>query len=146
MKSHVEFRSSEFPPYDCEEEQINPGRFGKRVAEFLAKGLAEAGFSIGDLVAEDWGWIVPIENPGFRLWVGCGNYDEYPDGFLCFIEPHTPVIRKLFRKIDVSERVGALRDAIDRLLTSHPGIQSVKWWTHDEFNNPGAGEQDVGGD
>ncbi len=33
MKTQVEFRSSKFPPYDGEHEQINPGLWGKRLAE-----------------------------------------------------------------------------------------------------------------
>ncbi len=138
MRTHVEFRSSKFPAYEDEQYEVNPGCFGKRVAEFLAAGLTQDGFGIGDVIAEDWGWVVPVENPGFRLWIGCGNYDEYPDGdgFLCFIEPHTPFIRRLFRKIDTTERVGALRGAIDSILTSDPEISGIKWWTYDQFNNP----------
>ena len=93
MKTHVEFRSAAFPPYEGEEDEINPGRYGKRVAEFLIRGLKQKGFQPSEPVAEDWGWVVPIQNDAFRLWIGCGNYDEYPDGFLCFIEPHQPTIR-----------------------------------------------------
>jgi hypothetical protein len=44
MKTHVEFRSDKFPPYEGEEDEINPGRYGKRVAEFLVRGLEERGF------------------------------------------------------------------------------------------------------
>ena len=87
MKTHVQFRSDAFPPYDGEEDEINPGRYGKRVAEFLVRGLKDKGFEPLDPVAEDWGWVVPIKNDGFNLWIGCGNYDEYPDdGFVCFID------------------------------------------------------------
>jgi hypothetical protein len=52
---------------------------------------------------EDWGCCIPIENDASSLWVGCGNYDEYPGGFLCFIEPSKATVRKPFRKIDTSE-------------------------------------------
>jgi len=38
-----EFGSSKFPPYDGEEEQINPGLWGKRLAEYLVQKLAERG-------------------------------------------------------------------------------------------------------
>jgi hypothetical protein len=138
MKTHVEFRSTKFPPYDGEEDEINPGRFGKRVAAFLANGLTREGFKIDELIAEDWGWVIPIVNPDFRLWIGCGNYDEYSDGdgFLCFIEPHKPVIWKFFRKIQTEERIDALRIAMDKVLSSESGITDVKWWSHDEFNKP----------
>jgi hypothetical protein len=74
------------------------------------------------------------------LWIGCGNYEEYPDGFLCFIEPHKPTIRKFLRKIDTSARVGALREAIDQLLSTNPGIRDKRWWTFDEFNRPGSSQ------
>jgi hypothetical protein len=34
IRTHVEFRSNKFPPYEGEEEQINPGLWGKRLAEY----------------------------------------------------------------------------------------------------------------
>ena len=39
----VEFRSSKFPPYEGEEELINPGHWGKRLAEYLVQKLSEKG-------------------------------------------------------------------------------------------------------
>ena len=99
MLSHVELRSNAFPAYESEAEEINPGRFGKRLAEFLIEGLKKRGQPVGDLIAEDWGWEIPIENAEFRLWVGVGNHEEYPDGFMCFIEPHKEYVRKFFKKI-----------------------------------------------
>ncbi len=41
MKTHVEFRSAKFPAYDGEEDEVNPGRWGKRLAEYLAMKLRE---------------------------------------------------------------------------------------------------------
>jgi hypothetical protein len=137
MESHVEFRSSAFPPYDGEEAAINPGRWGKRLAEFLAAGLQGRGFVIRDLIAEDWGWVIPIENPSFPLWIGCGNYDEYPDdGFFCFIEPHKPTIRRWFRKVDTIEQVTALRAAMNKVLGAEPSTRGLRWWTYEDVNNP----------
>ena len=98
MKTHVEFRSDRFPRLDEEQYEVNPGRYGKRLAEFLQRGLIAKGFEAGDPAAEDWGWIVPIRIDALRMYIGCGNYDAYPDdGFLCFIEPHTPTVWKWFR-------------------------------------------------
>jgi hypothetical protein len=139
MKTHVEFRSDGFPPYEGEEDEINPGCYGKRLAEFLFRGLTGEGFEPLEPVAEDWGCVVSIKTDGFKLWVGCGHYAEYPDGFLCFIEPHRPVIRRFpyLRKIDITERVKALQIAIDQLLSSEPGIRDKRWWTYEEFSLPG---------
>ena len=135
MLSHVEFSSSAFPAYENEEEEVNPGRYGKRAAEYIANTLREKGEPVEDIFAEDWGWTVPINNPEFRLWIGVGNYEEYEDGFLCFIEPHTPYLRKWFRKITTEERIGNLRQTLDAVLQENGEIRNIKWWTHDEFNN-----------
>jgi hypothetical protein len=138
MKTHVEFRSDEFPPYEGEEVEINPGRYGKRVAEFLVRGLKTNGFEPLEPIAEDWGWVVPIRNDGFKIWIGCGNYGEYDDGFPCFIEPHRRTIRRfLFLwKVDTSETITSLQEAIDELLLANPGIRDKRWWTYEEFNLP----------
>jgi hypothetical protein len=44
MKTHLEFTSTEFPAYPGEDKEINPGIFGKRLAEFLAGNLPSHGF------------------------------------------------------------------------------------------------------
>ena len=138
MLTYVEFKSVAFPPYDGESEEINPGRFGKRLAEYLSAELSRRGEDVGKLVTQDWGWVVPIENAGFDLWIGVGNYQEYPDGFLCFIEPHTDHVRKFFKRIPTRERIDALQRNLADSLRAHPGIRDVRWSTHEEFNRAGA--------
>jgi hypothetical protein len=136
MLTHVEFRSDRFPALEREEKLVNPGLWGKRLADFLRDGLRGEGFETGEPVAEDWGWLVPVLSERFRLWIGCGHYQEYPDGFLCFIEPHKPFVRKFLMKVDTRERIAALQHAIDRVLTEDAGIRAKRWWTYEEFNNP----------
>jgi hypothetical protein len=138
MLTHVEFVSTAFPPYDGESEQINPGRFGRRLGEYLASQLNERGIAVGAPVAEDWGWLLPIENEEFELWIGVGNYEEYSDGFLCFIEPHTEYVRKLWRKVRTRERVEAVQKQIDQALRAHPDVRDVKWWTYEDFHRSSA--------
>lgn len=138
MLTNGEFVSKLFPPYDDEDKQVGPGRYGRRLAEFLAQGLESRGFHPQPLIAEDWGWMIRIDNEGFDLWVGCGNYDEYDDGFLCFIEPHKERLSKFlfFGSIDTTVAVSALQNAINEILTSEFGVSVVKWSTYEEFNNP----------
>jgi hypothetical protein len=135
MQTHVEFRSDRFPPYDGEEEQVNPDLWGKRLAEFLRDGLREEGFEAQEPIPEDWGWMLPIVNERFRLWIGCGHYQEYPDGFLCFIEPHKPSVRRFFKRIDTRETVAALQRAMDKILAEDAGIRAKQWWSYEEFNH-----------
>jgi len=105
METHVEFRSDKFPPFEGEEKLVNPDLWGKRLADFLREGLRKQGFETDEPIAEDWGWVVPVVNKSFRLWIGCGHYQEYEDGFLCFIEPHKPFVWRFFKRVNARERV-----------------------------------------
>jgi hypothetical protein len=127
METQVGFRSSKFPPYEGEEQQINPGLWGRRLAEYLVQKLAERGIETDGMVAEDWGWYVPLRNEGFRLALCCGHQDGGDDEFLCFTDPARPVVRKFFRKIDATPQLTRLTKALREILDSDPEIRDVVW-------------------
>jgi len=127
MKTQVEFRSSKFPAYEGEEEQINPGLWGKRLAEFLVEKLAEQGIATEEMSAEDWGWYVPVRNEGFRLAICCGHQDGDDDEFLCFTDPSKPIVKKFFKKIDATAELTRLTEALQQILASDPDIKDVVW-------------------
>lgn len=127
MKTQVEFRSSKFPPYEDEEEQINPGLWGKRLAEYLVQKLAEKGIATEEMIAEDWGWYVPVRNEEFRLAICCGHQDGDDNEFLCFTDPSTPIIKKFFKKIDATAQLTRLTEALQQILASDPEITDVAW-------------------
>jgi hypothetical protein len=132
MKTHVEFRSTAFPPLESEEDEINPGRWGRRLAEYLKAEFEAEGVQTEEIYCEDWGVALPIKNAEFPLWIGCGNYEEYEDGFLCFIEPSKPFIRRLFRKIETATRVGEISVILDKILQKNPEVAEVRWWDENE--------------
>jgi len=134
MLTHVAFRSEMFPPDDDEAELLNPGIHGRRLANFLARGLRAQGFVCGLPQPEEWGWRIPIRNDTFALWIGCGNDPDETEGYRCFIEPHMPVIRKLFARIDARPRVDALQKALDTILSVRPLIGDKRWRTHPDFD------------
>ncbi len=127
MKTQVEFRSSKFPPYDGEEEEINPGLWGKRLTEYLARELAGHGIETEEMAIEDWGCYLPIRNDGFRLALCCGHQDGDDDQFLVFTEPSKPKVRKLFRTIDATQQLTRLIDAVRTILEADPEIREIIW-------------------
>ncbi len=136
MRTHAEFYSDRFPPYPGEEDEINPGCWGKRLAEFIYEGLKNRGFDVIEPAAEDWGWMVEIRNDEFPIWIGCGNLDGEDDGYLCFIEPSTPFIRKfLFKKISTEADVEKVQAALNSILSSEPSIKDIRWSTRKEFGS-----------
>jgi hypothetical protein len=127
MKTQVTFRSNKFPPYEGEEEQINPGLWGKRLAEYLVQKLTAVGIQTEEIIAEDWGWYIPVKNEGFTLAICCGHQNGDDDEFLCFTESSTPIIKKLFKKIDGSAQLGRLVGALEKILSSDPEIKDATW-------------------
>jgi hypothetical protein len=127
MKTQVDFRSSKFPPYEGEEEEINPGLWGKRLAEYLVEKFAELGIQTEDIIPEDWGWYIPVQNEGFDLAICCGHQSGDDDEFLCFTEPSKPIVKKLFRKIDATAQLEKLTAALENILSSDPDIHEIVW-------------------
>jgi hypothetical protein len=127
MNTQVTFRSSKFPPYEGEEEEINPGIWGKRLAEYFAEKLKGTGVEAEEIIGEDWGWYIPIKNEGFRLAICCGHQDGDEDEFLCFTDPATPIVKKLFRKTDATEQLSRLVAVMTKILASDPEIRNVHW-------------------
>ena len=119
MKTRATFRSNKFPPYDGEEEQINPGLWGKRLVEYLVQRLSEKGIQTEEIVAEDWGWYIPVKNDTIKIAVCCGHQNGEDDEFLCFTEPSTPVVKRLFKKIDASGPLTQLTEALQQILAPH---------------------------
>ncbi len=127
MKTQVSFRSGKFPPYNGEEEQINPGLWGRRLAEYLVSRLAAMGVTTGEIAPEDWGYYIPIANEGARLALCCGHQYGDDDEFLCFTDPSTPIVKKLFRRIDVTADLTRLVSVLEEILASDPDITDVSW-------------------
>ena len=125
MKTHFEFRSAKFPAYDGEEDEINPGVWGRRLAEYLVEKLLAAGIETEAPIAEDWGWYVPVRNDRFRLAICCGHQSGDDDEFLCFTDPSTSQVRKGFKKIDVTAELTRLTEAIHQILSTDPDIDSL---------------------
>ena len=127
MKTQVDFQSSKFPPYEGEEEQINPGIWGRRLTEYLAARLAERGIETGEMAIEDWGCYLPIRNERFRLALCCGHQRGDDEEFMVFTDPGTPKIRKLFRTIDGTAEMTRLLGALRHVLESDPDIHAIVW-------------------
>lgn len=127
MKTQVEFRSAKFPPYDGEEEEINPGLWGKRLTEYLAEKLASRGVETGPIIMEDWGCYLPITNAGVPLALCCGHQDGGDDQFVVFTDPATPVVKKLFRKLDITPELSRLLESLQEILASDPDIREIVW-------------------
>lgn len=69
----IHVRSSRFAIEPGEDDETNPGIFGRAFAQWLAKHLPPLGWHVKGCIAEDFGRLVEVEDPKFRLFVACAN-------------------------------------------------------------------------
>ena len=108
------------------------GAHGESVARLLADQLPQHGYEIVEVASEDWGWRVELKNQTFPLWIGCGHYEEYSDGHMCFIEPSKAYVRRWLNRVATSDVTEPLATAIERVLGASAQVSGVRWWTEAE--------------
>jgi hypothetical protein len=126
MRSHLEFRSGAL----CDPH--GTALRGELLARQLVIGLPAQGYRIRKVVAEDWGWCVALDNPGFALWIGCGALAAYDDGHLCFIQPSKPRVWSWLGRVDASESVERLASALESCILRSGVAHHLRWWSEDE--------------
>ena len=72
------FKSDLFEIREGEDGEVNPGIYGKNLANWLCGKFNALGYD-AELIPEDWGWCVMCYSKEYMLWVGCGSVmDEEP--------------------------------------------------------------------
>ncbi|WP_207079733.1 hypothetical protein [Novosphingobium sp. KA1] len=123
VRTHLEFRANYAKAVSMEPE---PG--GKDVMAFLASGIRQAGILVGEPVPEDWGWSCALDTGGFRILLGCGDYPEYEDGWLCFVAPRKS-LRLLFRARAAGQALRSAAHAMHSAVAANPRCHDRKWWS-----------------
>lgn len=126
MNTQVTFRSKLFPREPSEPE-LDAGRFGKRLADFLVSGLAARGLPVVGLSAVEAGYRVEVANPDFPLGFTCSNEPEADEWFELFIFPSSEAVYPELRSFGAHATVQRLVDALDAILRAEPGIDELLW-------------------
>ncbi len=106
---------------------MNPGLWGNRLAEYISQKLKERDIIIIDIIIEDWGCYLPIQNDNFRLALCCGHQYGDDDQFVIFTDPKTTKIRKFLQVIDTTQQLTKLTNAVKEILENDPDIHDIKW-------------------
>ena len=121
----LEFSSSGFAIFPGEDEETNPGIYGKALAQWVAEQLEPAGFRPHPVIAEDFGWCVPIESEPHSLYVACANVDELPDRWRVFAFAEGGIMARLSGRDRSAESLASLYAALKRCLESAPMIHDL---------------------
>jgi len=130
----LEFESTAFPVTPGEDEETNPGIFGKSLANWLRDALCARGLAAGDVFAEDFGWCVPIRAEGFRLYVACSSDRPFPAGpesvanasqWLVFAFAEGGWLRRLFGRDRTEAELAAVFSCLRSALESNPAVSNL---------------------
>ena len=120
------FESAAFVVIPGEDEQTNPGIFGKSLAFWLAEQLRSAGFSAGEIIAEDFGWCIAVDAPPHSLYVACAGTAEKQDQWRVFAFAEGGMIARLRGKDRSAEPLATLFAAVRRCIESAPSIRGLR--------------------
>ncbi|MCB1607445.1 MAG: hypothetical protein KDI71_10765 [Xanthomonadales bacterium] len=130
------FRSDLFQIEQGEDEEINPGRYGRQLAQWLQHQLEARGYEV-EHICEDWGHCLMCARDPFLLWVGCGNVDMVDSGaeavvppseaivWHCFVCAEIPWLKRLFANPPTADAVAKLARDLHAAVDSEPRIQRV---------------------
>ena len=122
----LEFESSAFAVIPGEDEETNPGIYGKALAHWLAEQLAAAGFSPGAVIAEDFGWCVPIKSESHSLYVACASTGEKPDHWRVFAFAEGGLMARVLGNDNRAESLATLFTALKHCLQEGPSIRGLR--------------------
>ncbi|APG61954.1 hypothetical protein LPB140_02940 [Sphingorhabdus lutea] len=125
MKTLLSFQSDQFDTINCPGNEINPDIKGAKLADFLSEQFKAHGYS-GEIIEEDWGWMVELDESTFPLWIGCSSYDDPPE-WLIQVHPNKPYVRKWFKKIDTQAEVAKISLLLEEIMTKNGGATNLKW-------------------
>ncbi|MFC5472796.1 hypothetical protein [Paraherbaspirillum soli] len=128
MKKNVllEFESAAFADSPGADQHTNPGVVGKALAQWLAEQLRAQGLIVGQVVAEDFGWLVPVEAKPHLLFVACANAEETNNRWRVFTFAESGLLSRLFGRDNSAEPLAFLFAAVKQALQSDPAIQGLR--------------------
>jgi len=134
------FKSDLFEIVKGEDDETNPGCYGKSLSDWLSSKLSNKGYST-EIIPEDWGWCVMCSREDMWLWVGCGTMilEEYDDKnpplgsevrWTAFPVVETPLfkpkIMKWLGKLDINTPLNQLDNELRVILNDESRIQIIE--------------------
>jgi hypothetical protein len=122
----IHARSSRFAIEPGEDDEINPGIFGRAFAQWLATQLPALGWRVKGCIAEDFGRLVEVEDSKFRLFVACANGQDGEDSWQAYTFAEGGGLLGIFAKSDKQRLADRLLGDVERVLRSDPSTRDIR--------------------
>jgi len=132
------FKSSLFEIEPGEDDEINPGIYGRQLALWLKPKLEAAGYTVEGILNEDWGRCIMCQRSPFALWVGVGSVEDEArvDGMIptkdavvwhCFAVTEGGFRMRMFgKKNEIESSRAKLDAALQSILRAEPAILLIQ--------------------
>ena len=121
----LEFESSAFASVAGEDEATNPGVFGKALAQSLANRLRLAGVAAGEVIAEDFGWVIPVKSEPYSLFVACSS-GETPNAWMVFAFAEGGLMSRLLGRDQSGAALESLYVSVRLSLEADSGVHGLR--------------------
>ena len=103
---------------------VEAGAFrpGREFANWVAAELQTQGEMPGQPIAEDWGWLVPLQTKPYRLFVGCGLRDGSTTEWVAFAAAERGLLSRLLHRTGFSARLAELTEKLRAAGSSSPFV------------------------
>jgi hypothetical protein len=122
----LEFKSSAFAVEPGEDEHTNPGIYGKALAQWLSEQLRSRGVPVGEVIAEDFGWCVPVRSKPHSLYVVCASTEGEPNHWRVFAFAEGGFMARLLGKDQSSRSVASLFATLKQVLQNASHVQGLR--------------------
>ena len=124
------FKSSLFEIEPGEDDEINPGIYGRQLALWMKQKLEARGYTVEGIINEDWGRCLMCQRSPFSLWVGVGSVTETEtkDAVVwhCFAVTEGGLRMRMFgKKNEIESSRAKLDAALQSILRAEPAILLV---------------------
>jgi hypothetical protein len=123
----LHFESSAFGTDPRETEQTNPDIFGRSLAEWVGERLRQRGLPAEPVIAEDFGWCVPVRLHPHAVYVACASEEEMQGSWRwqLFVFAEGGLLQRLFGKDTRRESVDRVFAAVREALQSSPDVHAL---------------------
>jgi hypothetical protein len=124
--SHFEFNSDAFPVSPGEDEETNPGIFGKSLAEWLLGRLQGRGLTAEEVIAEDFAWCVSVSCPPYTGYVACAPSPEDDSDWRVFAFVEGGLLSRLMGRDKRAESLDLLNATVKNALENASEIRDLR--------------------
>ncbi len=126
MTRYIHFYSERFKPDPGEDDEVNPGIYGKKLAAWLIDNLPKNGIKTNRMYPEDWGWEIDISKESIKGYVGVRNIDGTENEWVVFIDIRNKIIKKLLGKSqNEGKEIEAVLKGLEKILRGEASIRNI---------------------